>query len=67
MNFAAGVFIFIFTLLFMVTFHEFGHYITARKFGIKVEEFFVGFGPRLFSRWRGETEFGVKAILWAAT
>ena len=63
MNFAAGVFIFIFTLLFMVTFHEFGHYITARKFGIKVEEFFVGFGPRLFSRWRGETEFGVKAIL----
>jgi membrane-associated protease RseP (regulator of RpoE activity) len=63
LNFAAGVFIFIFTLLFMVTFHEFGHYITARKFGIKVEEFFVGFGPRLFSRWRGETEFGVKAIL----
>lgn len=58
-----GIFIFIFTLLFMVTFHEFGHYITARKFGIKVEEFFVGFGPRLFSRWRGETEFGVKAIL----
>lgn len=47
----------------MVTFHEFGHYITARKFGIKVEEFFVGFGPRLFSKWRGETEFGVKAIL----
>ncbi len=58
-----GIAIFVFTLLFMVTFHEFGHYITARKFGIKVEEFFVGFGPRLFSRWRGETEFGVKAIL----
>ena len=58
-----GILIFIFTLLFMVTFHEFGHYITARKFGIKVEEFFIGFGPRLFSRWRGETEFGVKAIL----
>ncbi|HEX2052117.1 MAG TPA: M50 family metallopeptidase [Actinomycetota bacterium] len=58
-----GILIFIATLLIMVTFHEFGHYITARKFGIKVEEFFVGFGPRLFSRWRGETEFGVKAIL----
>lgn len=58
-----GIAIFVFTLLFMVTFHEFGHYITARKFGIKVEEFFVGFGPRLFSRWRGETEFGVKAVL----
>jgi membrane-associated protease RseP (regulator of RpoE activity) len=63
LNFLIGVLIFVVTLLFMVTFHEFGHYITARKFGIKVEEFFVGFGPRLFSRWRGETEFGVKAIL----
>lgn len=58
-----GVTIFIVTLLVMVTFHEFGHYYAARKFGIKVEEFFVGFGPRLFSRWRGETEFGVKAVL----
>src|SRR5688572_28512328 len=47
----------------MVTFHEFGHFITARRFGIKVEEFFVGFGPRVFSRRRGETEFGLKAIL----
>jgi len=47
----------------MVTFHEFGHFITARRFGIKVEEFFVGFGPRVFSRRRGETEFGLRAIL----
>ncbi len=51
------------TVLVMVTFHEFGHFITARRFGIKVEEFFVGFGPRLFSRRRGDTEFGLKAIL----
>ncbi len=63
MSFLTGVALFIGTLLLMVTFHEFGHYATARRFGIKVEEFFVGFGPRLFSRWRGETEFGVKAIL----
>lgn len=63
MTFLTGVLIFIVTLLVMVTFHEWGHYITARRFGIKVEEFFVGFGPRLFSRWRGETEFGLKAIL----
>ena len=62
-NLIIGILIFIATLLLMVTFHEWGHYITARKFGIKVEEFFVGFGPRLFSRWRGETEFGVKAVL----
>ncbi|MGQ0679035.1 MAG: M50 family metallopeptidase [Actinomycetota bacterium] len=60
---AVGLTAFIVTLLVMVTFHEFGHYITARKFGIKVEEFFVGFGPRLYSRRRGETEFGLKAIL----
>lgn len=63
MNFLLGVLIFIATLLVMVTIHEWGHYITARKFGIKVEEFFVGFGPRLFSVQRGETEFGIKAIL----
>lgn len=57
-----GVGVFILTILLMVVFHEFGHYVTARRFGIRVEEFFVGFGPRLFSRWRGETEFGVKLL-----
>ncbi len=42
--------------------HEFGHYATAKAAGIKVTEFFVGFGPRLWSIRRGETEYGVKAI-----
>jgi RIP metalloprotease RseP len=42
--------------------HEFGHYITARKYGMWVSEFFVGFGKRIWSVQRGETEFGVKAI-----
>ena len=42
--------------------HEFGHFITAKKFGMKVTEFFVGFGKRIWSTQRGETEFGVKAI-----
>jgi membrane-associated protease RseP (regulator of RpoE activity) len=42
--------------------HEFGHYITAKAAGIKVTEFFVGFGPRLWSVRRGETEYGVKAL-----
>ncbi|MDQ4149728.1 MAG: RIP metalloprotease [Actinomycetota bacterium] len=63
MSTAIGIGAFLVTLLVMVTFHEFGHYISARRFGIKVEEFFVGFGPRLVSWWRGETEFGIKAIL----
>ena len=43
--------------------HEFGHFITARKFNMKVTEFFVGFGKRIFSFRRGETEYGLKAIL----
>ncbi|WP_438861320.1 M50 family metallopeptidase [Modestobacter roseus] len=43
-------------------FHEFGHYYWARKFGMRVPQFFVGFGPTVWSRRRGETEFGIKAV-----
>jgi membrane-associated protease RseP (regulator of RpoE activity) len=42
--------------------HEAGHFLTARRFGMKATQFFVGFGPTLFSRHKGETEYGVKAI-----
>jgi membrane-associated protease RseP (regulator of RpoE activity) len=49
-------------LLLSVMVHEFGHFITARRYGMKVSEFFVGFGKRIWSVQRGETEFGVKAI-----
>jgi membrane-associated protease RseP (regulator of RpoE activity) len=42
--------------------HEFGHYLTAKRFGMKVTEFFLGFGKRIWSFTRGETEFGIKAI-----
>ena len=57
-----GILAFIFALLFSVMVHEFGHYLTARRFGMRVSEFFLGFGKRLWSRQRGETEFGIKAI-----
>lgn len=57
-----GILAFIVALLVSVMIHEFGHYITAKKFGMKVTEFFVGFGKRIWSTQRGETEFGVKAI-----
>lgn len=57
-----GILAFIFALLFSVMVHEFGHYLTARKFGMRVSEFFLGFGSRIWSRQRGETEFGIKAI-----
>jgi membrane-associated protease RseP (regulator of RpoE activity) len=49
-------------LAFMIVFHELGHYLAARATGMKATEFFLGFGPRLWSFRRGETEFGVKAF-----
>lgn len=62
MGSSLGVILFIATLTAMVIIHEFGHYITARRFGMKVEAFFFGFGPRIFSWRRGETEYGMRAI-----
>lgn len=57
-----GILAFVVALLFSVMVHEFGHYLTARHYGMKVSEFFLGFGKRLWSTQRGETEFGIKAI-----
>jgi len=42
--------------------HETGHFVAARATGMKVTEFFLGFGPKIWSTTRGETEFGIKAI-----
>ncbi len=49
-------------LAFMIVFHEAGHFVAARLTGMKATEFFLGFGPRLWSFRRGGTEFGVKAL-----
>ncbi len=49
-------------LILTIMLHEWGHYIAAKKSGMKVTEFFLGFGPRIWSFRRGETEYGVKAI-----
>ncbi len=49
-------------LVVMIFLHELGHYIMAKRAGMKVTEFFIGFGPRLWSFRRGETEYGVKLI-----
>jgi membrane-associated protease RseP (regulator of RpoE activity) len=57
-----GILAFVVALLFSIMVHEFGHFLTARHFGMKVSEFFLGFGNRLWSTQRGETEFGIKAI-----
>src|SRR5436309_14834687 len=57
-----GYILFFLAILVVVLVHESGHFVFAKAFGIKVEEFVVGFGPRLWSIRRGETEYGVKAI-----
>jgi membrane-associated protease RseP (regulator of RpoE activity) len=49
-------------LLVVIPIHELGHLLVARRFDFKIQEYFVGFGPRLWSFRRGETEYGVKAI-----
>jgi membrane-associated protease RseP (regulator of RpoE activity) len=49
-------------IMLLVMLHEFGHFWTAKRAGMKVTEYFVGFGPRLWSFRRGETEYGVKAL-----
>jgi membrane-associated protease RseP (regulator of RpoE activity) len=49
-------------LVAMIMLHELGHFVTAKWSGMKVTEYFLGFGPRLWSIRRGETEYGVKAI-----
>jgi membrane-associated protease RseP (regulator of RpoE activity) len=59
---AVGVVAFVVALLTSVMIHEGGHFYFARRFGMKATQFFVGFGPTLWSTRRGETEYGVKAI-----
>lgn len=54
--------IFIAVIAFVIMFHEFGHFATAKLFGMKADQFFIGFGPTIWSTQRGETEYGIKAI-----
>jgi membrane-associated protease RseP (regulator of RpoE activity) len=57
-----GWVIFLVALLFSVMLHETGHFVMAKKFGMKATRYFVGFGPTLWSTKRGETEYGIKAL-----
>jgi membrane-associated protease RseP (regulator of RpoE activity) len=57
-----GIVAFAVGLLFSIAFHEGGHFLWARRYGMRVPQFMVGFGPTIWSRKRGETEYGVKAI-----
>ena len=57
-----GWLIFLVALLFSVMLHETGHFVMAKRFGMKAPQFFVGFGPTLWSTKVGGTEYGLKAI-----
>lgn len=57
-----GGLIVLFGIITMVMVHEGGHFLAAKATGMKATEFFFGFGPKLWSTRRGETEYGVKAF-----
>ena len=54
--------LFVVGLIVSVFFHELGHFVSARRSGMKVTQFYMGFGPRVWSTKRGEVEFGVRAL-----
>jgi membrane-associated protease RseP (regulator of RpoE activity) len=60
--YALSILVFIVSLFAIIMIHEGGHYLAARRFNFRVLEYFLGFGPRLWSFRRGEIEYGVKAI-----
>ena len=55
-------FVFVVGLLISVFLHEMGHFVTARRTGMKVTQFFMGFGPRVWSTHRKEVEYGIRAL-----
>jgi membrane-associated protease RseP (regulator of RpoE activity) len=57
-----GIVVFVVGLLFSIAWHELGHLSTAKLFGIRVPQYMVGFGPTIWSRKKGETEYGIKAV-----
>jgi membrane-associated protease RseP (regulator of RpoE activity) len=60
--FGLSILVFVVSLFAIIMIHEGGHYLAARRFNFRVLEYFLGFGPKLWSVRRGEVEYGVKAI-----
>jgi membrane-associated protease RseP (regulator of RpoE activity) len=60
--FVFGILIFLVGMGLSIGLHEIGHLIPAKAFGVKVTQYMVGFGPTMWSRHKGETEYGIKAI-----
>src|SRR5690606_6818010 len=61
-TFALGVLVFLVGLAVSIALHELGHMVPAKRFGVRVSRFMIGFGPTLWSRTKGETEYGIKAV-----
>ncbi|MFM6849300.1 MAG: M50 family metallopeptidase [Terrabacter sp.] len=62
MLFLVGVLVVVVGVALSIALHEIGHLVPAKKFGVKVTQYMVGFGPTVWSRKRGETEYGIKAV-----
>ncbi len=62
MEFAFGIVVFVVGLLASIALHEVGHMVPAKKFGVRVSQYMVGFGPTIWSKTKGETEYGFKWI-----
>lgn len=62
MAYVIGLLVLLIGLVVSIGLHELGHMIPAKLFGVRVSRYMVGFGPTLWSRTRGETEYGLKAI-----
>src|SRR5947209_11868030 len=61
-SFFISLFYFVIVIGFMVLIHEFGHYAVAKSLGVRVEQFAIGFGKRLFGFRRGETDYRINAL-----
>ena len=57
-----GIVVFFLLILASIALHEIGHLVPAKRFGVKVTEYMVGFGPTMWSKRKGETSYGIKAI-----
>lgn len=60
--YAFGVVVFLLAMVLSIGLHEAGHFVFAKRYGVRVTQFMIGFGPTLWSRRKGETEYGFKAV-----
>ena len=62
MLYVLGIFLIFVGVMVSIALHEIGHLIPAKRSGVKVTQYMVGFGPTIWSRTKGDTEYGIKAV-----